>query len=154
MTQLKAGDKAPDFTALNQNGSEIKLSDYKGKKLILYFYPKDDTPTCTTEACNFRDNYTSLKKAGYEVVGVSINDEKAHQKFIDKYELPFNLIADPDKEVIEQYGVWGMKKFMGREFMGTHRITFVIDEDGTIEDIIKKVKSKVATQQILNSVKT
>lgn len=154
MTHLKEGDKAPDFTAVDQDGKEISLKDYKGKKVILYFYPNDDTPTCTTEACNFRDNYRQLQKEGYEVVGVSVNEQKSHRKFIDKYELPFDLISDPNKEVIDAYGVWGLKKFMGREFMGTHRLTFVIDEIGIIESIITKVKSKIATQQVFDLVKS
>jgi peroxiredoxin Q/BCP len=120
--------------------------------VILYFYPKDDTPGCTAEACNFRDNYAALQKKGFEVVGVSADDEKKHNKFIDKYELPFTLIADTDKKVVEDYGVWGLKKFMGREYMGTSRVTFIIGEDGKIEHIIDKVETKNSTQQVLDLV--
>ena len=149
MTHLKVGDKAPDINAKDQNGETISLDQYKGKKVILYFYPKDDTPGCTTEACNFRDNYQSLLNDGYAVVGVSADTEKKHQKFIAKYDLPFPLIADTEKEVINTYGVWGEKKFMGRTFDGIHRVTFVINEEGVIEQIIEKVKNKAATEQIL-----
>ena len=149
MPELKVGDKAPAIRAKDQNGKEVKLSDFKGKKVILYFYPSDDTPTCTKEACNFRDNYSQLTKKGYVVLGVSIDDEKSHQKFIKKYELPFTLLADTDKKIVQDYDVWKLKKFMGREFVGTHRVTFVIDEKGFIEKIIDKVKSAEATGQVL-----
>lgn len=149
MTHLKVGDKAPSFAAKDQNGKEVKLTDYKGKKVILYFYPKDLTPGCTVESCNFRDHYSELKEKGFEVIGVSADDEKKHQKFIDKHDLPFTLLADTDKKVIQDFGVWGLKKFMGREYDGIHRETFVIDENGTIEHIILKVKTKEATDQIL-----
>jgi peroxiredoxin Q/BCP len=149
MTHLKEGDKAPDFEANDQNGNKIKLSDYQGKKVVLYFYPKDNTPGCTAQACNLRDNYSELQSAGYEVIGVSADSEKKHQNFIDKYELPFTLIADTDRKVIEAYGVWGRKKFMGREYDGIHRETFVINEKGVIEQVIEKVKTKDATAQIL-----
>src|SRR5690606_29214571 len=128
MTHLKEGDKAPDFTAKDQNGKDITLSDYQGKKVILYFYPKDNTPGCTMEACNFRDHYQDLQEKGFEVIGVSADTEKKHQNFINKFELPFTLIADTDRKVIDAYGVWGLKKFMGREFDGIHRETFVINE--------------------------
>lgn len=150
MTSLKVGDKAPEITANDQTGTPFSLKKLAGKKVILYFYPKDDTPGCTKEACNFRDNYSILKKKGLEVVGVSIDDEKKHNKFIDKYELPFTLIADTDKKVVEAYDVWGLKKFMGREYMGTHRVTFIIDEKGKIEHIIDKVDTDNSTQQVLN----
>ena len=149
MTHLKPGDKAPDFTSKDQNGNPIKLSDYLGQKVVLYFYPKDLTPGCTTQSCNFRDNYSLLKEKGFEVIGVSADDEKRHQKFIEKHELPFTLLADTEKEVINTYGVWGLKKFMGREYDGIHRECFVIDEKGAIEHIIYKVKTKLATEQIL-----
>jgi peroxiredoxin Q/BCP len=149
MTTLKIGDKAPAFKVNDQDGNEVTLTQFKGKKVILYFYPKDDTPTCTKEACNFRDNYSLLKKKGYVVLGVSVDTEKAHQKFIKKYELPFTLLADTDHKLVNAYGVWGPKKFMGREYDGIHRITFVIDEKGKIENVIDKVDSGDATAQIL-----
>lgn len=150
MTHLKEGDKAPGFTAKDQNGKDVTLSDYQGKKVILYFYPKDNTPGCTMEACNFRDHYQDLQEKGFEVIGVSADTEKKHQNFINKFELPFTLIADTDRKVIEAYGVWGLKKFMGREFDGIHRETFVINENGMIDKIITKVKNKEATKQILD----
>ena len=149
MITLKVGDKAPTINAIDQDGQKVTLTQFKGKKVILYFYPQDDTPTCTKEACNYRDNYTMLKKKGYVVLGVSMDTAKKHQKFISKYELPFTLIADEDRKVIDAYGVWGLKKFMGREFMGIHRPTFLIDEKGFIERIIEKVDSANATAQIL-----
>ena len=149
MTHLKPGDNAPEFTAKDQNGNNVSLSDFKGKKVILYFYPKDLTPGCTVEACNFRDNASLLKEKGFEVVGVSADDEKKHQKFIEKHDLNFTLLADTDKKVINAYGVWGLKKFMGREYDGIHRETFVIDENGKIEHVIHKVKTKESTEQIL-----
>ena len=149
MTHLKPGDAAPDFTANDQNGNPVSLADYKGKKVILYFYPKDLTPGCTVEACNFRDNASLLKEKGFEVVGVSADDEKKHQKFIDKHELNFTLLADTEKKVIQDYGVWGEKKFMGKIYDGIHRETFVIDENGKIEHVIHKVKTKESTEQVL-----
>lgn len=145
---LQIGDKAPSITAKNQNGETVKLSDFKGKKVILYFYPKDNTPGCTTEACNFRDNYQSLQKDGFEVIGVSIDSEQSHQKFITKFELPFNLLADEDQKIVNDYGVWVEKNMYGRKYMGTARTTFVIDEKGTIQHIIKKVDNKNASQQV------
>jgi peroxiredoxin Q/BCP len=148
--KLKIGDTAPEINSLDQNGNPITLSQFSGKKkVILYFYPKDDTPGCTKEACNFRDNYALLKKKGFEVLGVSIDDAKKHTKFIEKYELPFSLIADTEKKVVEDYGVWGKKKFMGREYMGTNRVTFIIDKNGIIENIIEKVDTENSTAQIL-----
>lgn len=147
--KLSIGDKAPDFTGKNQDGKEVKLSDYKGKKVVLYFYPKDDTPGCTAQACNIRDNFSKFKKANYEVFGISGDDEKSHQKFIEKYSLPFSLIADTDKKINEAYGVWQEKSMYGRKYMGTVRTTFVIDEKGTIEEIIEKVKTDDHTDQIL-----
>ncbi len=149
MTHLKVGDKAPDFTAINQDEKEVKLSDFKGKKLILFFYPKASTPGCTTEAKNLRDHYAELKEKGYEVLGVSADSPKRQKNFKEKNNLPFDLIADEDKKVINAYGVWGPKKFMGREYEGIHRTTFVIDENGIIEKIINKVKTKEHAQQIL-----
>ncbi len=149
MTHLEEGQKAPEINATDQNGEPLKLSDYRGQKVVLYFYPKDNTPGCTAEACNFRDNYQTLKEKGFSIIGVSADSAKKHQNFINKYELPFPLIPDENREVIEAYGVWGKKKFMGREFDGIHRETFVIDEDGKIAKIYKKVKTKEATEQIL-----
>lgn len=147
--KLKVGDKAPDFTAKDQHGKTVKLSDFKGKKVVLYFYPKDDTPGCTKEACNFRDNYTMLKKKGIEVIGVSVDSVTSHAKFADKYELPFPLIADEEKKIVQDYGVWGEKKFMGKTYLGTSRTTFAINEEGIIEHIITKVDTEYATEQIL-----
>ena len=149
MTHLKPGDKAPDFKGLNEKEETIQLSDFAGKKLILFFYPKDNTPTCTVEACNLRDNYKELKEQGFELLGVSPDSSKKHTNFINKFELPFNLLADSNLEVIKAYGVWGPKKFMGREFDGLHRTTFVIDEKGRIEKVIEKVVSKNHAGQIL-----
>lgn len=144
---LTIGDPAPDFTSTDQN---IKLSDYRGKKVVLYFYPKDDTPGCTAQACSLRDNYASLKAAGYEVLGVSVDDQKAHKKFISKYDLPFTLVSDTDKQVVEAYDVWKEKSMYGRNFMGTVRTTFLIDENGIITDIIGKVDTKNHAEQILH----
>ena len=149
MTTLKAGDKAPDFSGLNEKDETISLNDFKGKKLVLYFYPKDMTPGCTTQSCNLRDNYDTLLKQGYEVLGVSADSTKRHIKFIEKYDLPFSLLADEDHTVLNAFGVWGPKKFMGKEFDGIHRTTFVIDENGTITEVIGKVKTKEHTEQIL-----
>ncbi|PTX18949.1 peroxiredoxin Q/BCP [Pontibacter mucosus] len=147
--QLNIGDKAPEFEGKDQNGNTVKLSDYRGKKVILYFYPKDNTSGCTAQACNLRDNYNDLQQKGYEVIGVSTDSEKSHQNFISKYELPFTLIADTDKKIVEQYGVWQEKSMYGRKYMGTMRYTFVIDENGTIQDIITKVKTKEHAAQIV-----
>lgn len=149
MVELKIGDQAPDFEAENQNGALIKLSELKGKKVVLYFYPKDDTPGCTKQACNLRDNYELLQEKGYIVLGVSADKATKHQKFISKYNLPFDLLVDVDKVIMNKYGAWGLKKFMGREYHGILRMTFVIDENGIIEDIISKVKTKDHTNQIL-----
>jgi thioredoxin-dependent peroxiredoxin len=150
MSQLKAGDKAPEFTANDQNGTSVSLSDFKGKTVILYFYPKDDTPTCTVESCNFRDNYQSLLAQGLQVIGVSADDEKSHKKFIKKYSLPFPLIADTDMKIVNAYGVWGEKVLFGREYMGIIRKTFIIDADGVITHVIDKVDSQAASQQVLD----
>lgn len=146
---LKEGDKAPAFELEDQTGSTRSLKDYKGKKLVIYFYPKDNTPTCTVEACNLRDNYKQLQKEGYEVVGVSPDSIKRHQNFIAKFDLPFTLLADPDKEMAKAYGVWGEKKFMGKVSDGIYRTTFLISEKGKIDRIIEKVKSKIHSEQIL-----
>ena len=147
--KLKVGDSAPEFSVNDQNGNLVKLSDFKGKKIVLYFYPKDNTPGCTAEACNLRDNYQALQEAGYEILGVSKDDEKSHQKFVDKSELPFTLLADIEKDIHEKYGTWIEKSMYGRKYMGTARVTFVIDEEGKIENIIEKVKTKHHTTQIL-----
>ena len=149
MITLKPGDKAPDFTIKNQNGEAVKLSSFKGKKVVLYFYPKDDTPTCTKEACNLRDNYKALQKAGYEVLGISSNNEKQHLKFITKYKLPFTLLADTELKVHELYGTWVEKVLYGRKYMGTARTTFVINEKGVIDEVIEKVVSDSHSAQIL-----
>jgi peroxiredoxin Q/BCP len=148
-TTLKAGDKAPAFTAQDQQGNTVKLSNYKGKKVVLYFYPKDDTPGCTKEACNFRDNYSLLNKKGIEVIGISTDSVKSHGKFVEKYELPFTLVADEEKQIVEAYGVWGEKKFMGKTYMGTNRVTFIIDGKGVIEHVITKVDTTNSTEQVL-----
>ncbi len=147
--KLKIGDIAPGFSVKDQDGNLISLSDFKGKKVVLYFYPKDNTPGCTAESCNLRDNYQALQNAGYEVLGVSKDDEKSHQKFIAKFELPFTLLADTEKDIHEKYGTWVEKTNYGRKYMGTARMTFLIDEEGKIEEIIEKVKTKDHTAQIL-----
>lgn len=149
-TSLKAGDKAPELNINDQNGNIVKLDDFKGKKLILYFYPKDDTPGCTAEACNLRDNYAELKKKGFEILGVSADNEKKHTKFIQKYSLPFPLLADTEQKVCNAYSVWAKKKFMGREYMGINRTTFIINEKGIIEHIIEDVDTKNHSEQILS----
>ena len=148
MTNLKQGDAAPQFTAKDQNGNDVSLSDYKGKKVALYFYPKDMTPGCTNQACNLRDNFSSLKDKGIVIIGVSPDDESRHLKFISKHELPFTLIADTDKKVMNAYEVWGKKKFMGKTYDGVHRTTFLINEEGKIHDVIKKPKTKAHAEEI------
>ncbi|MCI0920966.1 thioredoxin-dependent thiol peroxidase [Sphingobacterium rhinopitheci] len=148
MATLEIGQKAPAITTTNQNGETINLADFIGKKVILYFYPKDNTPGCTTEACNYRDNYQSLVKDGFEVLGVSIDSEQSHQKFIAKHELPFNLLVDEDQKIVNDYGVWVEKNMYGKKYMGTARTTFLIDEQGIIQHIIKKVDTKNASQQV------
>ena len=145
---LSVGKIAPDFTALDQDGKTIHLSDFRGKKVALYFYPQDDTPTCTKEACNLRDNYQSLLAKGIQVVGVSPDTVKSHRKFTTKYELPFPLVADVDQKIVNAYGVWGEKTLFGRTYMGTHRVTFMIGEDGTIEKVIDQVKSDQHAEQL------
>lgn len=153
MLKLKVGDPAPAFEAVDQYGKKVSLADYAGRKLILYFYPKDNTPGCNAEACNLRDNHDVLEVEGYEVLGVSADDEKSHMKFTEKFGLPFRLIPDTDKTVINAYGVWGPKKFMGREYDGIHRTTFVIDEKGVISGIFAKVKTRAHAEQILEEMK-
>lgn len=149
MTHLKAGDKAPNFEALDQDGNTIKLEDYKGKKLVLFFYPKASTPGCTVEACDLSDNYGRFTSKGYDVLGVSADSQKRQSNFKNKYNFQYPLLADEDKKVIEAFGVWGPKKFMGKEYDGIHRTTFIIDENGVLEDVITKVKTKAHTEQIL-----
>lgn len=148
MKELKEGDKAPAIKAENQQGETVQLNDFLGKKVILYFYPKDNTPGCTTEACNLRDNYQSLLKDGYVVLGVSTDSKESHQKFISKFELPFNLLADENQQIVQDYGVWVEKNMYGKKYMGTARTTFIIDEEGIIKHIIKKVDNQNASQQI------
>ncbi|MGG5505946.1 MULTISPECIES: thioredoxin-dependent thiol peroxidase [unclassified Myroides] len=149
MTHLKVGDQAPNFVGFDQEGVKHQLSDYKGKKLVVFFYPKASTPGCTAEVCNLRDNYQVLKEQGYELLGVSADSAARQQKFIDKNNLPFPLLADENKEVLLAFGVWGPKKFMGRTYDGIHRMTFVIDEKGVISNVIEKVKTKDHAAQIL-----
>lgn len=146
--QLNIGDKAPDFAIPDQDGLVHKLSDYAGRKLVIYFYPKDNTPGCTAQACNLRDNYYDLRQKGYEVIGVSVDSEKSHQKFIQKFELPFTLLADTDKTMAEDYGVWQEKSMYGRKYMGVMRYTFIINEQGVIQDIITKVDTQEHARQI------
>lgn len=148
MTHLTIGDIAPNFSGTIEDGSSISAESLKGQKYILFFYPKDDSPGCTREACNLRDNYKWFQKNGFDIYGVSPDTEKKHQKFIDKYEFQYSLISDPEKEIIKAFGIWGPKKFMGREFDGVHRTTFVVDEDGKILEIIKKVKTKEHAEQL------
>lgn len=150
MTTLKVGDKAPNFTSKDQNGNTISLSDFVGKKLVLFFYPKASTPGCTLEACDLRDNYDRFQSLGYDILGVSADSEKRQTNFRNKYKFPYPLLADENKTVINAFEVWGPKKFMGRTYDGIHRTTFVIDENGIIEDVILKVKTKKHSDQILN----
>lgn len=149
MKTLKQGDAVPNFSAKDEQGNTISLTDYKGKKLVVFFYPKASTPGCTVEACNLRDNYATLQAEGYELLGVSADSEKKQANFKNKYEFPFPLLADEDKTVIETFGVWGPKKFMGKEYDGIHRMTFLIDENGVVERVIDKVKTKDHAAQIL-----
>jgi len=148
MATLNVGDKAPAITATDQHGRTVSLSDFRGKKVILYFYPKDNTPGCTTEACNYRDNYQSLQADGFEVIGVSVNSERSHRNFANKYNLPFTLLVDTDQRIVNDYGVWAEKKLFGRKYMGTLRMTFVINEAGIITHIIDKVDNQRASQQV------
>jgi len=149
MAELKEGDKAPAFNGLDQDGNKISLGDFKGQKVVLFFYPEDDTPTCTIQACNLRDNYALLTKNGFKVIGISPDDVKSHQKFRDKFNLPFTLIADPEHKIIDKYGVWGLKKLYGREYMGLFRTTFVVDEKGIITKIFLRPKNKAHAQEII-----
>ena len=151
MKTLKVGDKVPNFSVNNQDGNQVSLSDYKGRKLVVFFYPKANTPTCTVEACNLGENFKALQDAGYEILGVSADSEKRQSNFKKKFNFPYPLLADTEKEVINAFGVWGPKKFMGREFDGIHRITFIINEVGVVERVIDKVKAKIHSEQILNS---
>jgi len=153
MKELSEGQKAPEFTANDQNGKSVSLSNFAGKSIILYFYPKDDTPGCTAEACSFRDNYESLLAEGFEVLGVSTDDEKSHLKFIGKYNLPFSLIADTEKKIVEAYGVWVEKNMYGKKYMGVSRKTFIIDKNGMIRKIIDKVDTKNSSAQVLEILK-
>jgi len=154
MNLLEKGAKAPLFEALDQDGNRIALSDYLGRKVVLYFYPKDDTPGCTKEACAFRDNFPKFKEIGVEVLGVSIDSEKRHKKFVEKYDLPFTLVVDEEKKIVQDYGVWGLKKFMGKEYMGTNRVTYLIGEDGTIEHVWPKVKPAEHAGELLEYLQT
>ena len=151
MLHLKEGDKAPAFTGKDQNGNRISLSDYKGQKVVLYFYPEDDTPTCTIQACNLRDNYVLLRKAGFTILGVSPDDMAKHRKFEAKYSLPFTLLADPDHAIIDKYGVWGPKVLYGRHYDGIHRTTFIIDEKGIIRKIFLRPKNKQHAEEIIKA---
>jgi peroxiredoxin Q/BCP len=150
MAKPQEGYKAPDFTAKDQNGNTVSLSDFRGKNVILYFYPKDDTPGCTAEACSFRDNYQSLLSKGFAVIGVSIDTEKSHKKFEKKYSLPFPLIADPDRKIVEEYGLWAEKSMFGKKYMGTLRTTFLIDPNGIISKVIDKVDTENSSQQVID----
>jgi len=149
--QLKEGDKAPDFAVNDAEGKRVRLKDLRGKKVVLYFYPKDDTPGCTKEACSFRDSFAQFKKRGIEVLGVSLDSERSHQKFIGKYDLPFRLLADTERAISEGYGTYGEKKFMGRTYMGNHRMTFLIDEEGKIKKIFSKVKPEDHAAEVLDA---
>lgn len=151
MTPLQEGDKAPAFSGNDQNGQTIRLADYKGKRVALYFYPQDDTPTCTTQACNLRDNFALLKKEGWNIIGISPDDEKSHKKFETKFNLPFPLLADPAHTIIDKYGVWGEKQLYGRKYLGLHRTTFLIDEKGVIRKIFLKPKSKQHAEEIIRA---
>ncbi|MBP8994298.1 MAG: thioredoxin-dependent thiol peroxidase [Bacteroidota bacterium] len=153
MKKIEIGDKAPDFKGLNQDGKEVKLSDFLGKNLILYFYPKDSTPGCTAEACDLRDNYQMWQSKSYEILGVSPDSQKSHQKFIEKYNLPFDLISDTEKEILIAYNAWGEKSMYGKKYMGVLRKTYVINSKGIIENIFEKVKTKEHSNQILNEIK-
>ena len=151
MTLLTENTKAPAFKAKDQNGNAVSLADFKGKKVVLYFYPEDDTPTCTVQACNLRDNFGLLKQQGFAVLGVSPDGEKKHKKFENKYNLPFTLLADPDHKIIDKYGVWGEKQLYGRHYMGLHRTTFLIDEKGIIQKIFVKPRSKKHSEEIIEA---
>jgi thioredoxin-dependent peroxiredoxin len=152
-THLQAGQKAPAFTGVDQEGNKLSLADLEGEKVVLFFYPEDDTPTCTIQACNLRDNYSLLKKNGFTVIGVSPDDVKSHQKFREKFSLPFTLLADPEHKIIDKYGVWGEKNLYGRKYMGLHRTTFVIDENGVIQKIFLRPKNKAHAEEIVEATK-
>jgi peroxiredoxin Q/BCP len=152
MSLLSVGDKAPAFTTTDQDGKPVRLSDFKGRKVVLYFYPKDDTPGCTKEACGFRDAWPKLRRKKVEVLGVSVDDEKSHRKFADKYSLPFTLLADTDKKIVNDYGVWGEKSLYGRKYMGTNRVTYLIDEKGKIAAVWPKVKVDDHVDEVLEAV--
>ncbi len=152
MALLEVGDKAPAFQAKDQDGETVSLSDFKGKKVVLYFYPKDDTPGCTKEACSFRDGWSKFRKRGVAVLGVSTDDERSHRKFAEKFSLPFPLLADPEKKIVTDYGVWGEKSMYGRKYMGTHRVTYVIDETGKIAAVWPKVKPDGHADEILEAI--
>lgn len=153
MVTLQEGDKAPSFSGIDQNEKKISLSDYKGKKVVLYFYPQDDTPTCTIQACNLRDNYKLLRKNGFEIIGVSPDDIGKHKKFENKYSLPYTLIADPEHKILQKYGVWDQKQLFGNKYMGVLRTTFIIDEKGIIKKIFLKPKSKAHAEEIVSVLK-
>jgi len=148
-THLQVGEKAPTFAGIDQDGKKVSLIDFKGQKVVLFFYPEDDTPTCTIQACNLRDNYALLTKNGFKVIGISPDDVKSHQKFKDKFNLPFTLIADPEHKIINKYGVWGLKKLYGREYMGLYRTTFVVDEKGMISKIFLRPRNRAHAQEIV-----
>jgi peroxiredoxin Q/BCP len=150
-TDLKEGEKAPAFTGIDQDGNKVSLNDFKGQKIVLFFYPEDDTPTCTVQACNLRDNYSLLTKNGFKVIGISPDDVKSHQKFKEKFSLPFTLVADPDHKIIDKYGVWGQKKLYGREYMGLHRTTFIVNEKGIISKIFLRPRNKAHAEEIVKS---
>ena len=152
MALLEVGDKAPDFSTVDQDGERVKLSDFRGKKVVLYFYPKDDTPGCTKEACSFRDGWSAFRRRKIEVLGVSAQDEKSHRKFAEKFDLPFRLLADADRKIVQAYGVWGEKSLYGRKFMGTNRVTYLIDEKGKIAAVWPKVKPEGHADEILKAV--
>jgi peroxiredoxin Q/BCP len=152
MRLLQVGDKAPEFRAPDQDGETVSSKDLRGRKVVLYFYPKDDTPGCTKEACSFRDGFSKFRKRKIEVLGVSVDDEKSHRKFAEKFDLPFRLLADPDKRIVKDYGVWGEKSLYGRKYMGTHRVTYVIDEKGRIAGVWPKVKPDGHAEEILAAI--
>ena len=153
MTLLEVGAKAPEFNTVDQNGKKVSLKDFKGKRVILYFYPKDDTPGCTKEACAFRDKFPDFRKLKVDILGVSVDDEKSHKKFVEKYELPFTLLVDTDKKIVESYGVWGEKSLYGKKYMGTNRVTYLIDETGHISAVFPKVKPESHAEELLDVLK-
>jgi len=154
MALLSVGDEAPNFRSTDQDGKPVSLADFRGRRVVLYFYPKDDTPGCTKEACSFRDVWAQFRKRKVDVLGVSVDDEKSHKKFAEKFSLPFTLVADPDKAIVRDYGVWGQKSMYGRKYMGTHRVTYLIDEKGKIAAVWPKVKPEGHAEEILEKVET